>query len=101
MPDLPGPAEGTFLAVIDLDFGRGTLTIGLSIDYKVDPLIEIKIPVEAFFDFNDTSDWHLYLGQYASQVQATVLQVFDATGYLMLSGSGIPAHNNLPAVTGF
>jgi hypothetical protein len=101
MPNLPDSAEGTFLAVIDLDFGRGTLTIGLSIDFSVDPLIEIKIPVEAFFDFNDTSDWHIYLGQYSDQIQATVLQIFDASGYLMLSGSGIPAHDNLPAVTGF
>ena len=101
MPDLGGTAEGTFLAVIDLDFARGTLTIGLAIDFSIDPLFEIKIPVEAFFDFNDTSDWHLYLGQYADQIQAKVFEVFDATGYLMLSGQGIPAHSSLPAVTGF
>jgi hypothetical protein len=100
-PDLHGATEGTFLAVIDLDFGRGTMTIGLSMDFEVLSLLEIKIPVEAFFDFNDTSDWHLYLGQFANQVEATVLDIFDATGYLMLSGSGIPAHANLPAVTGF
>jgi large repetitive protein len=106
-PELKTPAEGMFLAVLDLDFGRGTLTIGLSIDFNVDPLLEIKIPVEAFFDFNDVTDWHLYLGQYSNMVHATVLSVFDASGYLMLSGKGIPAHgggisgNTLPAVTGF
>jgi hypothetical protein len=94
-------AEGTFLAVIDLDFGRGTLTIGLSIDFNIDPLLVIKIPVEAFFDFNDVTDWHLDLGKYDNQVQATVLVIFDASGYLMLSGSGIPAHNSLPEVYGF
>jgi hypothetical protein len=101
MPELKGDAEGTILAVIDLDFARGTMTIGLAIDFVVQPLIEINIPIEAFFDFNDTSDWHLYLGQYSNQVQAQVLQVFDASGYVMLSGNGIPAHNNLPQVTGF
>jgi large repetitive protein len=101
IPELQGDAEGTFLAVIDLDFGRGTLTIGLSVDFCIDPLIEIKIPVEAFFDFNHTSDWRLNLGQYCDQVQATIFDVFDASGYLMLSGNGIPAHDNLPAVTGF
>ena len=101
MPELQGDAEGTILAVIDLDFARGTMTIGLAIDFVVQPLIEINIPIEAFFDFNDTSDWHLYLGQYSNQVQAKVLLVFDASGYVMLSGNGIPAHNNLPAVTGF
>jgi hypothetical protein len=104
---LKSGAEGMFLAVLDLDFGRGTLTIGLAIEFDVDPLLTIKIPVEAFFNFNDTSDWHLYLGQYAAPVQATVLSVFDASGYLMLAGNGIPAHpagisgNVLPAVTGF
>ena len=100
-PDLPGDAEGMYLAVIDLDFGRGTLTIGLAIDFDVDPLLEINIPVEAFFNFNDTSDWKLDLGTYLAPVQAKVLQIFDATGYVMLSGNGIPAHNSLPPVTGF
>ena len=104
---LKSGAEGMFLAVLDLDFGRGTLTIGLSIDFEVDPLLVIKIPVEAFFNFHDTSDWHLYLGQYSVPVQATVLTVFDASGYLMLSGNGIPAHpagisgHTLPTVSGF
>ena len=94
-------AEGTFLAVIDLDFGRGTLTIGLAIDFDIDPLLVIKIPVEAFFNFNDLTDWHLDLGKYDNQIQATVLIIFDASGYLMLSGNGIPAHNSLPQVYGF
>jgi hypothetical protein len=106
-PSLKSPAEGLILAVIDLDFGRGTLTIGLAIEFDVDPLLVIKLPVEAFFNFHDTSDWHLHVGRYDAPVQATVLSVFDATGYLMLSGNGIPSHpagisgNTLPAVTGF
>jgi hypothetical protein len=101
MPDMKGSTEGTFLAVIDLDFGRGTLTIGLQIDFNVDPLLRLMIPVEAFFDFNDTSNWHLYVGQYINQVQAKVLQVFDASGYLMLAGNGLSGISTLPAVTGF
>jgi peptidoglycan hydrolase-like protein with peptidoglycan-binding domain len=100
-PGLRDDTEGVILAVIDLDFGRGTLTIGLSIDFSIDPLIEIKIPAGACFDFNDAGDWSLYLGRYDDQVQATIFDIFDASGYLMLSGSGIPAHNNLPAVGGF
>lgn len=101
MPERKGNAEGMFLAVIDLDFGRGTLTIGLAIDFNVDPLLRLTIPVEAFFNFNDTSDWHLYVGQYINQVQAKVLQIFDASGYLMLSGNGLSGIGSLPAVTGF
>lgn len=101
MPDREGNAEGMFLAVIDLDFGRGTLTIGLAIDFNVDPLLRLTIPVEAFFNFNDTSEWHLFIGQYINQVQAKVLQIFDASGYLMLSGNGLEGIDGLPNVSGF
>jgi large repetitive protein len=109
-PPTKGNAEGVFLAVLDLDFGRGTLTIGLSLDFSIDdqiPILKLKIPVEAFFDFNDTSNWHLYLGTFSNMVQAVVLGVFDASGYVMLSGKGIDGHsagisgNPLPPVTGF
>lgn len=101
MPALKGNAEGLLLAVIDLDMGRGTLTIGISVNFEVSPLLQIRIPVEAFFNFNDASDWHLYLGQYSDQIHANILQVFDGSGYLMLSGNGISGIDNLPAVTGF
>ena len=101
MPEQKGNAEGMFLAVIDLDFGRGTLTIGLAIDFNIDPLLQLTIPVEAFFNFHDTSDWHVYVGQYINPVRAKVLQIFDASGYLMLSGTGLSGIGTLPAVTGF
>jgi hypothetical protein len=101
MPERKGTAEGTFLAVMDLDYGRGMLTIGLVAEFSVNPLLRIEIPTEAFFHFDDTSNWHLYLGQYINQVQATVFHVFDASGYLMLSGSGIAGIPGLPVVTGF
>lgn len=97
MPELKNDKEGTFLAVVDLDIGRGTLTIGLSAEYEVEPLIAIKIPAEAFFNSKDISDWHLYLGQYSDMVVAKVFGAFDATGYLMLSGSG----QDLPIIDGF
>lgn len=101
MPELGGTAEGLLLAVIDLDMGRGTLTIGISVEYKVSPLLEIRIPVEAFFNFNDTKDWHIFLGRYSDQIHAKILEVFEGSGYLMLSGNGISGIPDLPAVTGF
>lgn len=101
MPALKSNAEGNLLAVIDLDFGRGTLTIGIVADYTVDPLLSIRIPVEAFFDFNNGKNWHLYIGRYDDPVHAKIFEVFEGSGYLMISGDGIPAHGDLPAVTGF
>ncbi len=88
LPQLKGTAEGTFLAVIDLDMGRGTLTIGISIEFDIKPLLEIRIPVEAFFNFHDAKDWHLYLGRYVDPIHAKILEVFEGSGYLMLSGKG-------------
>ena len=91
LPQLKGTAEGTFLAVIDLDMGRGTLTIGISVDFSIKPLLEITIPVEAFFNFNNRKDWHLYLGRFVDPIHAKILEVFEGSGYLMLSGKGFVA----------
>lgn len=102
MQPLQGTAEGTFLAVIDLDMGRGTLTIGISVDFSIRPLLEIQIPVEAFFNFNNRKDWYLYLGRYIDQIHAKILEVFEGSGYLMLSGKGFVAgdlKSDLPVPT--
>ena len=105
MPALEGDAEGQILAVVDIDVARETLTIGLSMDFGIEPLIRIRIPVEAFFDGKDAENWHLYLGQYSDQIRAEVLSVFSGSGYLMLKGDGnrtpIPFHPDLPAPDGF
>lgn len=91
LPELKGNAEGTFLAVIDLDMGRGTLTIGISVEFVMKPLLEIRIPVEAFFNFHDTKDWHLFMGRFVEPIHAKILEVFEGSGYLMLSGKGFAA----------
>ena len=110
-------AEGTFLCVIDLDFGRGMLTIGLSIDFSIKPIVEIKIPIEAFFNLKKGSDWHVYLGTFPGTdtegrpmpgpIRIKILEVFDGAGYTMVSGHGIPSYQPtwtdlpaLPAVQG-
>jgi hypothetical protein len=106
-------AEGTFLCVIDLDFGRGTLTIGISIDFTIDPLVEIQIPIEAFFHLKNANLWHVYLGSFPGNdlqgnplpgpIRASILGVFDGSGYVMISGHGIPSYqppgNGLPALS--
>lgn len=104
VPALKSTAEGTFLAVIDLDMGRGTLTIGISVNFDIQPLLELRIPVEAFFNCNVGSDWHLYLGRYVDPIHAKIFEVFEGSGYLMLSGKGFTEAEiaeALPAVTGF
>lgn len=117
LPDLKDKdAEGTFLCVIDLDIGRKTLTIGLSIDFSITPIVEIKIPVEAYFNLDKGGDWHVYLGTFPGldsfnrpmpgPIRIKILEVFDGSGYVMISGHGIPSYSpggnlpSLPSVTG-
>ena len=104
MPEMKTTAEGTLLAVIDLDVGRETLTIGLVIDYTIDPILQIRIPVEAFFSGQEPEDWHVYLGQYPDQIRAKIFEVFTGSGYLMLAGDGQSApgfKDSLPKPAGF
>lgn len=93
-------AAGSVLAVIDLDVGRGTLTIGLVLEYGVEPLLRIRVPIEAFFDLKNPDDWHLYLGSEDDPVIARVISAFDGSGFLMLKGDGLALEGLVPA-TGF
>src|SRR5262249_34022678 len=58
------------------------------VDFQIKPLLIIHIPVEAFFNFHDSKDWHLYLGRFVDPIHAKIFEVFEGTGYLMLSGKG-------------
>jgi large repetitive protein len=51
-PALRGSQTATFLAVLDLDLARGTITIGIVAEYDVAELIHVRVPVTAFFDTN-------------------------------------------------
>lgn len=94
-------AGGSLLAVIDLDAGRGTLTIGIVAEYGADPLVKVRIPVEAFFDLNERKKWHIYLGRYDDPIHANVIMVFEGSGYFMISGNGIDLPGDSPpAISG-
>ncbi len=93
--------SGGILAIIEITPDH--LLIGAILNYNIESLIKIEIPVESFFNFHEASDWHYYLGQRSNPVSVTVLDIVKATGYLMLKGNGLDAlpEHNLPAVTGF
>ena len=93
--------SGGILAIIEITPDH--LLIGAILNYTIESLIKIDIPVESFFNFHEASDWHYYLGQRSNPVSVTVLDIVKATGYLMLKGNGLDAlpEHNLPAVTGF
>ena len=99
-PALKGTQTATFLAVLDVDLGRGTITIGIVAAYEIASLLSIRVPVTAFFDTQDLDQWFVDLGTNTEPVTVSVLDVFEGTGYLMIHGDGttisIP---ELPVVT--
>lgn len=97
-PVLKSQSSATFLAVLDLDFGRGTITIGIVAEYSVVSLLKIRVPVTAFFNTHQPAEWFVDLGNFTEPVTVQILDVFSGTGYLMVHGNGI-AHPRLPLVS--
>lgn len=93
-PVLDSTQSATFLAVLDLDFARGTITVGIVAEYSVHQLIHIRVPVVAFFDTNDVSHWFVDLGSFHDPVSVRVLDLFTGIGYVMIHGDGITDHPN-------
>lgn len=74
------------LGVIDLDFRRGTFTIGIVVNLEIKKIVAVAIPVELFANFKDMTDWHLYVGTFGSPASALILNVVRGFGYVMMSG---------------
>ncbi len=91
-PKTKGPERDPFLAVIDI--GPDAISIGILIDYNdLKPLLQVRVPLDAFFNLNDGKDWRVDIGALPPKLPATVkfLSSFKADGYLLMHGNGIPA----------
>lgn len=100
-------SSGGILAVIEITPEH--FLIGILVQWDIESLIKIVIPIEAVFPFGaDANKWHIYLGarkDLGQPVEVDVLGIVKGTGYLMFKGDGLPAYpvNNptLPEVVGF
>jgi hypothetical protein len=91
LPDLGGAELSVgVLGIMDLDFARWRLTIGILFDGTIEKLIEIKVPVEIFFNMLDINDWHLTAGTIREPATALILNLVRGYGYFILAGNGIP-----------
>ena len=63
-PVLNSNQSATFLAVLDIDFGRGTITIGIVAAYEIEKILKVRVPVTAFFDAQQPENWLVDLGNY-------------------------------------
>ena len=79
-----------FRALAVLDFRAGQMLVGLMARYKFGDggeVIDVSGSAEAFFDFDDPSRWHLYLGvkdPKERRIRAEILSLFEANSYFML-----------------
>ncbi|ANP51088.1 hypothetical protein J2Z21_009671 [Streptomyces griseochromogenes] len=89
-PPRQGDVTATILAVIDLDLGRHRISIGLTLDYGIKPLLHVHIPVRAVFPFDDLEHFAIDAGSWYAPATVTFFEVFAAHGYVMIRGKGIP-----------
>ncbi|WP_321949328.1 hypothetical protein [Paraburkholderia sp. J10-1] len=101
--DSVGRTQGV-LAVIEITPDH--LMIGILIQWEIEHLIKIVIPVEALFPFPpNMQQWHIYLGRRpdlgGQPVEVDVLGIVRGTGYLVFKGDGLPKYGELPPIESF
>ena len=83
-----GEGDGPFEALAVFDGNEGTVQFNVEAQAElVKDMIDAHAGVEAFFDFKDLSNWHLYLGQDEPadrRIQANLMDLMKADAYLML-----------------
>jgi len=75
------------IGIVDIDFGRKQLTLGVMINFSIEEIIELSLPIELFFKWDDPRNWHLYLGTIAQPCSATILDIVRGSAYLMLQAN--------------
>ncbi|MFC8350045.1 hypothetical protein [Streptomyces sp. NPDC057280] len=91
--EVPSLGEGGLdvgiLGVIDLDFARKQLTVGLIADLGLGEVLRVTVPTELFVKLDDPRIWHFYLGKHTAPATALVLNLVRASGYFMIEGDRI------------
>ncbi|KAA1176986.1 hypothetical protein FP026_25830 [Rhizobium tropici] len=95
-PPREGNPTATILAVIDIDLGRRRITIGLTFDYEIKPLLAVHIPTRAIFPFDDLAHFAIDVGSWYNPATVTFFDLFKARGYFMIRGKGIPDSSASP-----
>ena len=84
---LTSSVEPQFTALALFDGRADTMILNVGVALDLAKVIKITGEAEAFFDLNDPSNWHLYLGQRdpePKRITADLLSLFKATSYYMI-----------------
>lgn len=96
---LQPPIDNAYPLLAAIDLSPDSLTIGVLANYDFAGLVKLRVPVQAFFNFDDVEDWQFDLGRFDDPVTVSVLEFFQGTGYLMIHGKGIsPAPPAFPNI---
>ena len=84
--------DGAFYLLAILDGRAGTLTMNIDVRYSLEDVITIDGGLEAFFDFNNSENWYIYIGRKAPEakrIRAEVLSLFKANSYFMIDSKSL------------
>lgn len=85
-------AEGALYLLAVFDGLASTFQLNVDVQYDLEDVIEIGGGLEAFFDFNDSSNWYVHIGKKEPEdkrIRAKVLSIITANAYLMIEPRGI------------
>jgi hypothetical protein len=91
--DLKAAADPLFAALAIYDGRQKVFLLNLGLHYKKPEsgdIIDLHAQAEAYFNLNDPSDWHLWLGRKtpeSERIRARIISLFTASAYYMLDPS--------------
>lgn len=90
--DPESPLSAGLQTVILLDFENGIFMAAAELSLVRQPLIELVVPAEIYFNLRRSVDWHIRLGQWQPEnkrVRASLFGgIFDAWAYIQVEGDG-------------
>lgn len=100
-PDDPARLTSGVLGVLQIDLDKGQITLAVILDLELKSFIQLRAPLEVFFDLKTGSNWHFLLGTYDRPATATLdlpgLPKIGIEFYFMAAGHALNvAGVNLP-----
>lgn len=84
--------EGAFYTLVVIDGREGTFQMNIDIRYSLSDIITVGAGMEAFFDFNNSSNWFVHIGKKtpeSKRIRADILSLFKATAYFMIDSKSL------------
>lgn len=84
--------EGAFYLLAVLDGRAGTFMLNIDVRYTLEDVITVGAGLEAFFDFNDSENWYVYIGRKEpanKRLRAEILSLFQASAYFMIDSKSL------------